>query len=68
LQEKQLYVEFDQIKGWVSKVIGPPSLMPKFSTFQAKQKKEDNPELRQVRLYDPFMAIQQGFSEKLCCK
>jgi len=50
LQEKQLYVQFDQIKGWVSKIIGPPSLVPKMSAFHGKQKKEDDPELRQVHL------------------
>lgn len=41
-------MEFRNIKGWVSKLIGPPSLLPKLSSIQPKKKHEENPEMRQV--------------------
>lgn len=44
-QEKQLFLQFVNIKGWVSTHIGPPSLLPSFKT---KKQKEAKPEFRQV--------------------
>ena len=49
VQDKQLFLDFTDIKGWVPTALGPPSLLP---SFKAK-KVDSKPDYRQVRSTAP---------------